>query len=597
MSVQKHARPESRGVGEWFINIVSIIYSNAICLPAIVLLTCLFMLNITLTATLTHQEQTLYVQDSVPLKFFMIFATVVLIAVLRQSGFIRQLRQYLADDDAFAHVKRIMVVVIAVLGVFWALSTQFTPGVDEERIVRYAYDATQGDFTYFAPGEYMNRHPNNYGVFLLDYVITVLFGGNNYLVFEVFNALAVAVVFYELNEIGGLLGLGRVSRLCILISGIAFFPVMLYVTMIYGNLLGLAFALLATRKEMEFFEEEDLRQAICCAVAMALSMFFKSTCLIYLAAILIAAVVYPIATRNPRAFMLPVIILIAHMVQSRFAEMAVESITGYKMVEPASTIAWIAMGLQESDLAPGWWNAYVFDSYSQGGSTTAGQAALAAESIRQSIAKFSADPDYAASFFVRKIASTWSNPSFQCFGTYRTGSYIHHPRWLQLMFTFNGQRAENGYLDAFTTLVYFGALVRVVLNRGKKMRHGELTIYMMLVGAFIYLLLSETKARYALLFFVALIPVGFAGLIDLANLMMRAVARVKQGQTNVDAASLRGCVVSALAVCVSLALFATVVAPACSEYIERDTPYYREYLAGEDMDAGIVPYIGYMASE
>lgn len=185
------------------------------------------------------------------------------------------------NEYQFKKVKRIMLFIIFLIGAIWALSTQFVPGVDEGEIQTYAYLATKGNFDVFAPGQYMNRYPCQWGLFLFDYILSILFGSLNYLVFELINAIAISVIFNQLCEIGKINGMGKIGQLILLLVGIIFFPITFYSIMVYGNMLGVALSLTAIKYEIIFMEKKKKRDALRCAIFISLAILIKSTMLIY----------------------------------------------------------------------------------------------------------------------------------------------------------------------------------------------------------------------------------------------------------------------------------------------------------------------------
>lgn len=91
------------------------------------------------------------------------------------------------------------------------------------------------------------------GLFLFEYVFSLIFGSSNYLAFELLNAVAIAMIYKQLSEIGAYLGINRFGQLCIIVAGILFFPTTLYSIMVYGNMLGVCLALVAVKYEIVFF--------------------------------------------------------------------------------------------------------------------------------------------------------------------------------------------------------------------------------------------------------------------------------------------------------------------------------------------------------
>ena len=77
--------------------------------------------------------------------------------------------------------------------------------------------------------------------------------------------------------------------------------------------------------------------------------------------------------------------------------------------------AHIATGLQDTESAPGWYNTYNTETFVENKYDTDATAKASQENIRESLQHFAEDPEYAWSFFNRKWAIQWNNPTFECF--------------------------------------------------------------------------------------------------------------------------------------------------------------------------------------
>lgn len=186
------------------------IYILTIFIVGILIAICFFSAGS--TTYLIDWERTTYVKDSFFLNLVVALVLIVFLVMIRKSRIYKWIVKKIDNEYQFKKVKRIMLFIIFLIGAIWALSTQFVPGVDEGEIQTYAYLATKGNFDVFAPGQYMNRYPCQWGLFLFDYILSILFGSLNYLVFELINAIAISVIFNQLCEIGKINGMGKKSN-------------------------------------------------------------------------------------------------------------------------------------------------------------------------------------------------------------------------------------------------------------------------------------------------------------------------------------------------------------------------------------------------
>ncbi len=493
------------------------IYKYVITFCALCIITLLIFYNAAMTSYLVKWEVTYYVADSVMLNVISVLILVSVILYIRKSNLYTHLQNIVAVDEKYKKIKNATLLIIFFICVFWVVSTQFIPGVDEGEILQMISDYSQKNYDMFAHGGYLDRYHHNIGLFWYEYCMSLIFGTKNYIVYELVNSFAITMLYKQLSEIGGELGLGRIGQLAINMVGIIFLPVILYAVMIYGNIIGVALSVTAVKYELQFFKNLDIKKALICSICISMAVCFKSTVLIYFLAIVFFALMKCITIRKKEIILMLVFLIVGFKIQSTVPVFIAEKATGYELDSPVSFWIWTAMGLQESELAPGWWNGYEQNSYWENGSDIFLQKQAAIESVKNSVEKFVDDPKYAFKYFSRKISSTWANPSFQCFATVRNGSNIEYPKWVRGMLSYRGQRIIMFFLNPMVFCILFGALFELILGHGKKSYLNSLILPMILIGGFAFLIFWETKARYALLFFVPLIPfavMGYSTLID-----------------------------------------------------------------------------------
>ena len=505
---------------------------------------------------------------------------------LKKTKFYGKISNWLQNDFNFKKTKNTLFIIIFSISLLWALCTQFSPGVDEGEIFSYAYRAVyEKQFDIFEIGHYMNRYPNQWGLFLFDYVLTALFGGNNFIAFEIVNSFAIALIYKELSEILELFGLGRTPQLSVFIVGILFIPISFYSIMVYGNIIGISLACMSIKYCIVFQQNGKLRNAIICAISISISVFFKTTMLIYLIALCLSFGYYLLNSRNYKRAILLVLIFCFYILQSFSTHYIIEKLSGKEMADPCSSWSYIAMGLQESTLAPGWWNSYIQTSYSESGGKTEVQKSLSINSIERSIDEFLHNKDYTIDFFSKKISSTWINPTFQCFATVRSGSSIVLPEWMRFLLTYNGQYYISIFLNLFIVIIYFGALLQLIIGYSSDSFSKSLIFPMIFIGGFIFLLFWETRSRYALMFFVPLIPYSIWGYLNFVNLFSsKNFILNKAKEDKFIKTSIFPCAI----LVIGIVCFLYIYFGPYNYLLNQDTEYYYEYLNNEDINRKII---------
>lgn len=141
-------------------------------------------------------------------------------------------------------------------------------------------------------------------------------------------------------------------------------------------------------------------------------------------------------------------------------------ITGQPTSEGNSKAAYIAMGLQDGPKAEGWFNWYNRELFVKNGFDTKATGGAAKAEIKERLAYFSNNPEEAATFFVRKTASQWNNPTFQCFYIHSIKGDRNAPALVKSVVN-DGGKANIlliYILDIFQSVILFGVLSYLALR-------------------------------------------------------------------------------------------------------------------------------------
>lgn len=415
-------------------------------------------------------------------------------------------------------VRRI-VWVCGLCAALYALALQVCPIADQVAILNTAAEMHEGDFTEFLPGGYMDAWPHQRGLVLLLYVLQFFFGGNNYLLPQMLNAVCLVVVWRCLYALGkAWLGEGLRARL-VLICSVAFLPLSFYVTFVYGNLYGLAAALAGFVMLERWFARRVWRYAAAGGALMALSVVIKPNYAIFLVAYVLFLLLDAIVRRKAASVASAVLAVALYAAMSFGTGAAISAITGIPQSKGVPATGHITMGLQEGSRAPGWFNGYNYTIYSALDYDTNAADALARTHLKERVAELAGAPKQAVNFFTRKTASQWAEPTFQSVNIQETRkTNVEPPTWYLALCTPSSALSHGllAVLDALQSVVYFGALAYFIT----RIRRGEVfhwTLAVVFLGGFLFHLVWEAKGQYTISFFVLLFPYAVQGLADCAQ--------------------------------------------------------------------------------
>lgn len=141
-----------------------------------------------------------------------------------------------------------------------------------------------------------------------------------------------------------------------------FTPYLFYTILIYGNVIGLLLALTSFYFLLKFDENNKIIYAVISGGTIVVSTILKTNCLIFMIAEIIFILFSIFQNFENGRRMIKRILCILLMVLGFWLSKNAVSHQLIKLagepVKGCPTITWVAMGMQDSKMAPGWWNGY-----------------------------------------------------------------------------------------------------------------------------------------------------------------------------------------------------------------------------------------------
>lgn len=527
------------------------------------------------------EEKTYYMHNNVLLQICAIFLTVLAVCFfknIKTKKFINR------------HGNKILLflsaAVIAFLAV-WICVTRYWYFGDMEKVYQYAGMFNSGDYSGWLPGGYPYMWSQQNGLILYVALLLRLFGtGTANMVFYFTNLFfygAALLAFMSIitslyDKSGG----GFVSRLMVIL----YFPYGFFITLLYGDVIGFSFGMLAAAMIFRYFDSrKPIHLAGSCA-CMIMAVFFKQNELILFVGLCILLVwdiffgfgksyksgedsqsnAKPVKNKAVALAGVFLYIVIA-VLGFGIPKFIIEKTGNIEIDGGNSKWANIAMGLQECDKAPGWYNCYeeeVFEANGYDGEATATEAK---QNIADRLKYFAQNPEYTWKFFNMKLASEWNNPTFECFhiqnwrGTSKelsafVKSVINDGGKLNIVLIL--------ILDIAQSVTLFGVLMYLIGNNVRDLR--KLLPIIVFIGGFVFFAFWEAKCRYTIPFYFMLIPYSYPGYRLLAEgLKEKGFGRAK-----------KACAVLALLI---LFICVTDNQTVCDAFkLNDDTDAYYEYI-------------------
>lgn len=493
-------------------NIIDIIFFIIIAFLTIISIFYTCMISI------EYNEVTYFLKDNPLRNILIIILLIFLLWILNKNknkfNFIERINN---DKKLFNKIKIILLILLFCLSLFWVLNTNFYPAADQKSVQNTAVQILNKNFYEFNDGSYLSIFPHQSGYIIISCLISLLIGPENYLGLEIINILMVILIYKALADIGEEFKMSNFSQLLIILSAFIFPIIPLYSYFVYGNIPGLAFILLAIKREIKYFKTFETKDLCLLTIYTILALTIRTNNLIACIAMIIYAILKIIDLKRVKAIIVLLALLIAIPFQSRIPISILENISNKKLDNAIPSIAWVAMSMQESDRAPGWFNGYTISNADFTNYNVEKQKELAKQTINERLDIFNKDKNYAFEFFTKKVVSTWNNPTFQALWNIFDKPYSQDNIFKNFL-TRQGIDSFSKYLNIIHHLILFGTLCYLLFNKNK-----DIDLYLLpliVIGGFLFHIIWETKSQYAFSYFVLLIPytiMGYKELIDNIN--------------------------------------------------------------------------------
>ena len=479
----------------------------------------LFLVSIFSSCVMSYtDEHIFYVKDFAVLMVFGIGVFLVLCAFLRR-----------VFSKMSKWVYRVGTILWFALLLALIFTVNFRPQYDPGSVYDAAGGLLYGDYSPWQQGGYLYTFPFQNGLVLLEVPFWLLLGEKAYFGIQIYNLIlwymTILGLCYLTKEY-----FGESTAKLTYVALLLFLPMWAYVTYCYGTVPGLFFSVLAMCLEHRYEMNGKWKELLFCGLSLFIAVMYKSNFEIFAIAVGIMLLLHGIRNKSWKSVAGVAVALVFVMAEVKGIPYAMHLITGEDTGNGIPMIAWIAMGLRESSIAPGWYNQFTLLAYEECKYDVSAVTQMSIESIKETSTLFAANKDYFISFFGRKIASIWSSPEWECFTTINKMNVDGTlPYWMKDIL-YNGGVMNTVLLlglDAFQSVIYSLVLIHL-LHSGKKVKLEQSVLLITFLGGFIFHLFWEGKCQYSIPYYVLLFPYAAKGLDDTTDHIQQMVQRLKE---------------------------------------------------------------------
>lgn len=411
------------------------------------------------------------------------------------------------------------LLLLLAAGMVWVTSVNAIPGFDQGVLYRAAESIIAGDDAVFQGTDsvmrfYFLRFPFQFGY--LKYVECFIraFGSRGAM-----TAIPVSNVILLISGYAALLMTAdrlfadnRVTLLTLLALCACPQP-LLSCTLIYGLIPGVAMTLWAVFFAVRYLKTDRKRNLLPCALAC----LFKLNALIAVVAIAIALCLHALRSRRVLAIAAAVVMVMAALFGSRVLKGCYERELDTTFGNGLDMSVWMAMGMRESWMAPGWYNSYMWNMHEDLGTDIEQYNAHSRADIKNSLQAFRSDPKYCARFYLQKFQSQWNEPSFMSVWASGTCETFDDQPWYVLSVYDRGLGKLLDFLmNQSLQLLYVGFLLGI-LAMFLRADEAQLLLPVLVLGGLLFHMLFEARSQYVINFLPFLCPVAAYGLLHIGR--------------------------------------------------------------------------------
>lgn len=493
-----------------------------------VILLYLFLLSIFTTCFMVYTDEHVYYVKDFPLLTGAGLAVFCVFLVFLRRKANRKTGKTAADawekEERNLKIFAIAATVILGVGMVWfILHMNLWPIYDQGAIYGAAMRLLEGDYSDWKQGEYFSMLPYQNGMVLMMCPFAAVFGEKAYLAIQICN---VPVLFLAYCGIAGITKI-FFDKKCAYYTYLGLLltvPMWTQVTFVYGTIPEICLAIWAVYLGIVFERERKWRYIFGSGICILFAILWKSNAEIFMIAIILMLLMQALGKRDARMLAGAGIAAACGVAAIKGAPFILHVITGEDTASGIPMTAWLAMGLQESSIAPGWYNEFPMNLYRHVSSDPQVIKGEVWRSFQDSFRLFSEQKEYAVRFFARKLASMWADPALQFFTTVNTrnlkGTFSYGMKDL----FYNGGIGNTILyllLNMMQSVYYFGVVLYLLIKKkepGLEKSH----LAVAFLGGFLFHFIGEAKSHYVMPYYLLLMPYAVQGYREMAGRLSKA---------------------------------------------------------------------------
>lgn len=465
----------------------------------------------------TYQEIIHYRNDNVLLAVLFLVLTIAVVWILQK----KHLLEMIPEKSVLIG----MLIYVAIVSGLWAYVSDCIPVADQRSILKCVDGLIHGDYVCMnpkSPDGYLQYNRHQVGLTAFYEMFTRIFtGGNvNHQMIYGLNVLMITGIFFGLYLVMKQLTKRKdIINLELLLS-FGMFQLMMYSTFAYGLIPGLFFAVFGIYFMLKLFEAKKWYYGVLTALMCALAIIMKSNYMIFLIAVGTTLIVKSISERYPIYLLYLLLAITVFLGINTTAQKVYENRTGIEFGDTIPNTAYLAMAMQDSSMAPGWFNGFNHVTYRLNDYNEEITDQISREYIGERLQEFARNPLECLKFYYYKIISQWNEVTYECFwiGMNEENMTRELSPVLEELYFGKLHTIAEAIMNLYQLLLFAGTLIFTWSLR-KKGDISKVILLLCVLGGFLFHILWEGKSQYIITYFPLLLPCAAFGIIAVTDFL------------------------------------------------------------------------------
>lgn len=448
-----------------------------------------------------------------------------------------------------------LLIIYLIAQILWINIRKSYPVSDQYEVYNDAKIIAEGNINELIKNEYLQMYPHQ-TTLITFYALTFrICGSTNVVILQYLNAIANTFTIFGLYLIAKVISdkQNSLNFFAVIFLSIAFIPLSMLSTFVYGDLVGLAFGVFSTYFVIKYAKMQKMRYLIISAILMSLACYCRTNMLIFFIALTIYLFIDCIkhsSIKNKDKInakpnkVVKIILIFIFIIISILPTNIVKNYMANKLqLEKENqfpTIGHINHGISyESFRGPGWYVDKYVDEWKANGHNNE----VFKQRAKSLINEYIHNPIMCFTFFINKIDSMWTDPTFGSVW-YNTESMEINDEDITKEEFISYYNLTLSIKDKQLIFIIIGKIILIIiyssifllLIRNKNITNEQMLLILIFLGGFAFQLFWEGKSRYILPFVLMLIPLASIGIkenIQFANSIIKNI-KSKRNMINLE---------------------------------------------------------------